>query len=639
MSFRSVLAVGLCVAGVLSAADVPHLRTRTAVEKPGLEEHAESHYYWKTNSVGGTAQLLTLFCRACGTRLESQDVPLLAVLRDTLGDNDPRNDRVTDVWLLTYSRPGIGKRLLAAVPFFYWRVGSGSDKPSSDPKPLMDLNAPQHPMLRQLERDILQWAVFDPMTMGVRATSRAYRENARDYERLHLEEAIGYLREAPASDGSRALTKAQIDTVLARLELRKRLLGGLVSGALAEHLGKQDGFEQQRVRSHNWELLRECADRTGLFFQPLSLAGGKAQYAILWFPLGSTFHSSTSLNSVWNVLRIKNPWTDGRLKDWHGPVFARVLDSHGALVSPGHSGRALALVPLAVYGLNYPKNPLLLVDFRNERHVRRHEVMQRAVNQITMGFLGLSHFTNWYYFLAADLYEFAAKRHGNPINQAERLDCYAEFRVQLALDRKLDPELKSQIRQRFETLAINPLSAKPQREFKAAQKRYARLVYGSDDKGVVVARLNKQRRAEIAAFRESEAGRLRDSFLHTLTFGLYTRAVRRDPANLARLDIERRVANQLNFLDSLLDAGTPPEVACDASRIRDSIEELRNLMPFVQSSKVENHARETLTKLDGLSASSDIKADAELALASFGHEARPYRGSIPGVAAAAAVIK
>ncbi|MGH9583111.1 MAG: hypothetical protein ACRD4O_09275, partial [Bryobacteraceae bacterium] len=156
-------------------------------------------------------------------------MPLMAVLRDTLGDNDPRNDRVTDVWLLTYSRPSIGQRILAAMPFFYWRVGRGSDKPGSDPAPLLDLNAPQHSTLREAMRDIVQWTLFDPMATAVRATSRAYRANETDYERLHLEEAIGYLREAPVSNGATALTRGQINTVVARLELRKRLLGGLVA--------------------------------------------------------------------------------------------------------------------------------------------------------------------------------------------------------------------------------------------------------------------------------------------------------------------------------------------------------------------------------------------------------------------------
>ena len=55
-----------------------------------------SPYYWKSELVDGTAQLLTLFCRPCGLSHDGgRDVPLVSVLRDTLGDNEAENDRVS----------------------------------------------------------------------------------------------------------------------------------------------------------------------------------------------------------------------------------------------------------------------------------------------------------------------------------------------------------------------------------------------------------------------------------------------------------------------------------------------------------------------------------------------------------------
>ena len=88
-------------------------------------------YYWKSIPVGDTAQLLTLVCRECRTSNPgSHDLPLVSILRDTLGDTDPRNDRVMYVWLLSYKRPNIGQRILSAVPFFYWRVGERSGEVS-----------------------------------------------------------------------------------------------------------------------------------------------------------------------------------------------------------------------------------------------------------------------------------------------------------------------------------------------------------------------------------------------------------------------------------------------------------------------------------------------------------------------------
>lgn len=88
-----------------------------------------------------TAELLTLFCRVCSLEASgSQDLPLVSVLRDTLGDSDPKNDRVFYVWFLTSSRPSFGQRLLSAVPFSYWRVGAGSQNVNVTPR--IDLSAP-----------------------------------------------------------------------------------------------------------------------------------------------------------------------------------------------------------------------------------------------------------------------------------------------------------------------------------------------------------------------------------------------------------------------------------------------------------------------------------------------------------------
>ena len=202
--------------------------------------------------------------------------------------------------------------------------------------PLFDLTAPVHPVLSEVGRDILQWTMLDPMTTPIRATSRAYRTNEIDHERLHLEEAIGYLREAPVSDDESALTKAQLDTVIARLELRKRLLGGLVSERRAARLGEEFGFEQERIRSRNWELLRQCAEKTGLIFEPLNVGGTTGQYAMLWFPLQHPPEATgTSISPIWKLLNIKNPWIDTRLHDWHGPTYNRALDENGSLLPEG----------------------------------------------------------------------------------------------------------------------------------------------------------------------------------------------------------------------------------------------------------------------------------------------------------------
>jgi hypothetical protein len=114
-------------------------------DRTAVAINQSSSYYWKTTPVGDSAQLLSLFCRACGvsTGIE-QDLPLVSVLRDTLGDQTNENDRVTYVWLLTYALPRFGQRILSAVPFFYWRISKGSKSVTKhDTEPFMDLSAPE----------------------------------------------------------------------------------------------------------------------------------------------------------------------------------------------------------------------------------------------------------------------------------------------------------------------------------------------------------------------------------------------------------------------------------------------------------------------------------------------------------------
>src|SRR5438105_12433271 len=61
-------------------------------------------------SVPGGAELITIFGRLDGLNLdghtvsaESADTPLVSIVRDTLGDANPENDRLRYVWMLTYT--------------------------------------------------------------------------------------------------------------------------------------------------------------------------------------------------------------------------------------------------------------------------------------------------------------------------------------------------------------------------------------------------------------------------------------------------------------------------------------------------------------------------------------------------------
>jgi hypothetical protein len=281
-------------------------------------------------------------------------------------------------------------------------------------------------------------------------------------------------------------------------------------------------------------------------------------------------------------------------------------------------GRQISLVPLGIYSLSYPRQPLLLFDFRDKQHVRRHEVIQRVMTEITSGVLGISLFTNWYYYVGMELYEFIAGRHGSPVDQAARLDSYAQFRMRLVLDQELDPVLRRDMQRHVDSLTVNPLIGTPQQGMQMAAARYAALKTETEENGPIMAWLADARRAEIATFGETTKHRVVGSLWHGASFGFYKRRVKGgDAGDRAQLDCQRQIRYRLTFLDTVVEAGTPPEVSHQSSSLRASVVELSNLMACVPSSDLRAHAAATLNRLGDLSRDTELQADCSLALASL----------------------
>ncbi len=629
---RAGTVVFLCALTHLRAAEDLPERLPTA----HLTPVAKAAYYWNSQPVSNTSQLLTLFCHGCTPGAERwEDIPLVSVLRDTLGDRSSENDRITYVWLLSSSHLGVRQKILSAIPFFYWRVGDGSKSASfRDLAPLVNLNAPQHPTMSALSRTLIQWTAFDPLATEFRATSRSLWANQVDYQRLQLQTAISHLRKAPVSDDSSGPTSQEMNTVIARLELRKSTLGGLVDDSHAARFGEENSYADERIRSRNWEVLRQLAEKTGLYFESMSLAGTRDQHAILWFPMdGSRPESGVSLKPIWKILNIKDPWGDQRLRKQLPLVYRRAVDRNGVLLPEGEEGsRQITLTPLGMYSLNYPKQPLLLVDFRDHLHIRRHEMAQRSINELTAGVIGISRFTNWYYYAGAMLYNTVWSRQGIAVNQAARLDCYSQFRAELALDHQLDPALRQELLNRAESLAVNPLAASAMRELEAARAHFAQLQSQSGENGRLAVLIEKERRAELADFNDSTKARVAHNILHMATLGIYTQRVKPEQSTFVALDRERRLRYQLGFLDSVVKNGTEPEVAFDSSRIVSAIVQIRDLMPGIPSPEVKAHAVATLERLKSLSHDEMLQTNCALTIIAFGkHEVAPYKVSASAI--------
>src|SRR3982751_4933179 len=74
--------------------------------RPEAAEKAEPLFRLERLTIAGGAELLTVFGQSGGPGREpnqSADVPLVSIVRDTLGDDNADNDRLRYVWMLTYT--------------------------------------------------------------------------------------------------------------------------------------------------------------------------------------------------------------------------------------------------------------------------------------------------------------------------------------------------------------------------------------------------------------------------------------------------------------------------------------------------------------------------------------------------------
>src|SRR5262249_61350765 len=91
---------------------------------PVIAQCATPEFRVERAEIAGGSELLTVF----GQRADrGGEIPLLCVLRDTLGDRDTETDRLRYVWVLTSTRPTVPQPAAAAVPFFYLRPRLGEN--------------------------------------------------------------------------------------------------------------------------------------------------------------------------------------------------------------------------------------------------------------------------------------------------------------------------------------------------------------------------------------------------------------------------------------------------------------------------------------------------------------------------------
>ncbi len=517
------------------------------------------------------SELVTVFGRLHNPASGSQDldVPLLTVLRDSLGDSDPANQRLRYVWILTSTRPTPWQRAASALSFGFFRAGSKSHA-NRVPSPTLDLASPYKSVYGNLFSDGLQVLELDPLGVAIRSTTRTYRGNSSDYSKLQVFQALATLDNlGPGPE----LSDSQFREIYSRLSLSTHAFGGLVrEQKLSAYYDKRTS-QLQQTRGHNWELLRQRAELNGLIFEPLALESGTPSEALLWIAR-SDLDGRAERHFEGQFLSIANPWTDDRLMHWTGYTQLRYFDSDNHSVPEGTPGaHSEEMIPLALYNLDYPRVPLLLADFRNTLSPKRREMVSQGASSVVTGVLGLTRFGNPEFFAAQALWTFVRGRHGSAVNRSARLQSYSEAREFLAMDTSLDPALRTQLQLRLDHLALNPRENAVAHEATVAREQYAALLrYAGSARGA--AKLERDRRKEFEADTQSPGRRFATGLGRIFTRGPQVDPEKPDLALEAQLVAYRRSAYHIRFLDQLLASSPSPDVVWDSGAIVRSVSAL-----------------------------------------------------------------
>jgi hypothetical protein len=552
---------------------------------PRATDEAAPRFRVERTTVAGGGELLTIWGRVVdeseppafahrqsasadlprtATPIRTEEIPLVSVLRDTLGDARPENDVLREVWVHAYARPKLAQQAAALVPFLYkgLRVEPRASS-QGPPRAIINLSDTEQPVWRRLfVAGVTNVLVDQPL---LKTSVHNYQRNIRDYRHSNLMRALTILSlysSQPELDSP--FSEAELIQMQSQLALTDKTFGGLVDRVHFPSFHEKETAALRDTRGHNWELLRQQAEASGLYFEPLSLSDKAVTHALIWFPADSLTGKNAAAEQAFQgrFLNIKNPWRDERLRRWQGYTETKYFNSENQLVSAGDANasykRSVRMIPLALYGLDFQKIPALLIDFRNPANPRRREMSGRLINDITRDVLSISKFGNVYYLVGRSIFDFVISKRGIDFNQPSRLRSAAELRLLLSFNPDLSNGLREQLNQGLDNLSVNPLENGSKAERELAFTQYQALHDYAVREDGLAAQLERERSVEAAKFAHRGLDGKLLRLANVVTFGRYTHREKLTPELRQQLDKERQLAYHINFLRQV--ARTTPVV-------------------------------------------------------------------------------
>ena len=520
------------------------------------------------------ADLITILARQPrsdeGLEGPELEVPVLTVLRDTLADANPHNDKLRYVWLHSHANPTFKQRAAAFIPFFYWG-GTERKVGEAPPPPVIDLAAGDKIFWNKLFWFLFQRLVLNDLIAAPRASAMQYRNNNLDLNRTAVADSMAALALFQAMQGEKVLSDSELKDLQARLSLTDKPFGWKMQSENLHRVFEQDRKLIRDFRGHNWELLRQYSEAQGLYFDPLVMPDGFARHAIVW-TRESDIKSNKGKKFDRRFLNIKSPWGDKRLDNWKGYSQVRWFDVEGREVEPETPGAVpQTMIPLALYGLDHPKVPMILVDFRDARNPRFRELSKRVLMDVTDNVLALSRFQSLPYFVGRLVYDFVTGRRGMDLNQASRFRSYSQLRLLLSIDESLDDDLKKEVTKNVDFAATNPMTNVAGDGVEIAVKQYENLLNFARRPDGLTQTIVNDRREEMVQLKHSGFSRSFFAAANVLSLGFYTHREKDSHELRIQLDERRQLDHHERFLREVAANSSGPEIDTDVIRLKQSL--------------------------------------------------------------------
>jgi hypothetical protein len=471
----------------------------------------------------------------------------------------------------TYAPPGIKQRLAAATPFAYSRFGNTGTSNVGIPSPVMDLSINDDRLWKNIWGMALRGAMFDPKIFLIESAIQTYGENRSNYLQMQFARAAIAIDMDDAFSELPMLSDAERRQLQQRFAERNNRLAPLLNDSQLERFYMKGMITMRQTCARNWELLRQRAETEGLYFEPLLLPDGTATHAILWVAREDLEENRRKVFDS-RFLSISKPWGDKALLNWKGPTEIRYFDSENRRVSDGASAvRQVEMIPLALYGLDHPKIPALLIDFRKPLNAKARELSHVAFERVGARVFTASPLANTAIRFGRIATHVATRRMGVDLFQPSRLLSYSQLKMVLSSNPGISSAMRLEIGRRVESVAVNPLENNLTTEVALARSQYRALLdYASRPDGLRVD-LNRDRRAELTETSHGDFSKFLFRAGGVATFGLYRHREQERPDTESILEAQRRNLNQTNFLHDVVKSGSNIDIHWDLDKVRQAL--------------------------------------------------------------------